>query len=324
MELLPMFLAAGDIFGAPLWFWAVFAASIAGVLIFDLGYLSRRIPILSLGQSLALTIGYTSLAAIFGLGVWLYFGAGQGSLFFTAYVLEQSLSIDNVFVMSVIFSFFAVPRQYQHRVLFWGIVAAIVLRGLFVGLGAAIVGQFVWLLYIFGIFLIVTGVRMIFSQDDAYDLNHNAGVRWLTRHLRMTREINGDKFFITRQDRNTGKPVRYATPLFAAFVTINIADIVFAVDSVPAVLSQTRDPFIVYTSNIFAILGLRALYFVIDALIARFRYLKAALSFLLIFIGFVIFYERLIGEFDNVLTMEITFAAIIVAIIASVVRPQRS
>jgi len=318
-----MLLATGDLFGAPIWFWAIFAGAIAAVLVFDLGYLSRRVPVLSLGQSLTLTAGYAALALIFGVGVWLYFGSGQGSLFFTAYVLEQSLSIDNVFVMSVIFSFFAVPREYQHRVLFWGIVAAIVLRGLFVGLGAAAVEHFAWLLYLFGIFLIATGVRMMFAGEHQFDLNRNRGVQWLMHHLRMTHEFSGDKFFVTKPERGTGKPLRYATPLFAAFMTINIADIIFAVDSVPAVLSQTRDPFIVYTSNIFAILGLRALYFVIDALIARFRYLKVALSFLLIFIGFVIFYERLIGEFDNVLTMEITFAVIILAIVASVIRPQR-
>lgn len=318
-----MLFVGSSLFGAPIWFWAIFAASISAVLIFDLGYLSRRVPVLSLRQSLTLTAGYTALAAIFGMGVWLYFGAGQGSLFFTAYVLEQSLSIDNVFVMSVIFSFFAVPREYQHRVLFWGILAAIVLRGLFVGVGAAAVERFAWLLYIFGVFLIATGLRMLFGGEHQFDLNHNSAVHWLMRRLRMTREFDGDKFFVTRPERGSGRPLRYATPLFAAFMTINIADIIFAVDSVPAVLSQTRDPFIVYTSNIFAILGLRALYFVIDALIARFHYLKTALSFLLIFIGFVIFYERLVGEFDNVLTMAITFAVIAAAILASALRPRR-
>jgi tellurite resistance protein TerC len=316
--------AASNVLGAPVWFWAIFASSIAAVLIFDLGYLNRRARILSLGQSLALTAGYSLLAALFGSGVWLYFGAEKGSLFFTAYVLEQSLSIDNVFVMSVIFGFFSVPREYQHRVLFWGILAAIVLRAIFVGLGAAIVGRFAWLLYLFGIFLIVTGVRMLLSGEERIDLGDNKAVQWLMNHLRMTRDVEGERFFVHRPDRRTGRLIRYATPLFAAFMVINVADIVFAVDSVPAVLSQTQDPFIVYTSNIFAILGLRALYFVIDALIAKFRYLKAALAFLLIFIGFVIFYERLVGEFDNVLTMAITFAAIIIAVVVSALRPKVS
>ncbi|WP_413987955.1 TerC/Alx family metal homeostasis membrane protein [Labrys okinawensis] len=319
-----MFPVARDVLGAPLWFWAIFAIAIGAVLIFDLGYLNRRVRVLSLGQSLALTGGYTLLAALFGLGAWLYFGAEKGSLFFTAYVLEQSLSIDNVFVMSVIFGFFAVPREYQHRVLFWGIVAAILLRAVFVGLGAAMIGKFAWLLYIFGIFLVVTGVRMLFHGDDQVDIGHNRAVQWLMHHLRMTREFEGERFFIHRPDRRTSALVRYATPLFAAFMVINVADIVFAVDSVPAVLSQTQDPFIVYTSNIFAILGLRALYFVIDALIAKFRYLKPALACLLIFIGFVIFYERLIGEFDNVLTMMITFAVLIIAILASAIVPKRA
>ncbi|MDQ0469104.1 TerC/Alx family metal homeostasis membrane protein [Labrys wisconsinensis] len=313
--------SAGDILGAPLWFWAVFAAVILAILAFDLGYLSRRVRVLSLGQSLVLTTSYALLAVVFGAGVWAWFGAEKGSLFFTAYVLEQSLSIDNVFVMSVIFGFFAVPREHQHRVLFWGIVVAMALRAIFVGLGAAMVAQFDWLLYLFGVFLIVTGVRMLFNADAEPDLSRNAAVQWLTHRLRVTAKIEGEHFFVRRTARDTGLPALHATPLFLAFMVINVADIVFAVDSVPAVLSMTLDPFIVYTSNIFAILGLRALYFVIDALIARFRYLKAALSFLLIFIGVVIFYERLIGEFDNVLTMIITFAAILVAILASVLNP---
>ena len=311
----------GEIFGAPLWFWAAFGAVLLGVLVFDLGYLSRKVKVLSLRQSLQLTAGYACLAILFGIGVWIYFGAEKGALFFTAYVVEQSLSIDNVFVMSVIFTFFAVPREEQHRVLFWGIVAAMVLRAIFVALGAAIVAQFDWILYLFGAFLIATGVRMMFNHDTEPDLANNAAVKWMTRRLRVTTDLERERFFLTRPDAKTGKPAIHATRLFLAFMVINVADIVFAVDSVPAVLSMTQDPFIVYTSNIFAVLGLRALYFVIDALIARFRYLKPALSFLLIFIGSVIFYEHLIGEFNNVLTMAITFAAIGIAIVASVLRP---
>ncbi|MDT3379176.1 TerC family protein [Labrys neptuniae] len=317
MEWSGLSLASDDMLGAPPWFWAIFASSITAILIFDLGYLNRRIPVLSLGQSIVLTAAYAVLAAMFGCGAWLYFGPEKGSLFFTAYALEQSLSIDNVFVMSVIFAFFGVPRQYQHRVLFWGIVVAIVLRGVFVGLGAAIVARFAWVLYLFGFFLIVTGLRMLRGVDDRLDLDQNRAVAWFMRHLRMTTRIEGEHFFV-RLPGGDGKPVLYATPLFAAFSVINVADIVFAVDSVPAVLSQTQDPFIVYTSNIFAVLGLRALYFVIDALIAKFRYLKVALAALLVFIGVVIFYERLIGEFDNVLTMAITFATLAIAILASI------
>jgi tellurite resistance protein TerC len=314
---------AGEILGAPLWFWVAFATVIFAILTFDLGYLSRRVRVLSLGQSLALTAAYGSLAVTFGIGMWAYFGAEKGSLFFTAYVLEQSLSIDNVFVMSVIFAFFAVPRENQHRVLFWGIVAAMLLRALFVGLGTAMVARFEWLLYIFGAFLIATGIRMIFTADEEPDLSTNVAVQWLTRRLRVTTEIQGDHFFLTRPDKMTGLPKLHATRLFLAFMVINVADIVFAVDSVPAVLSMTQDPFIVYTSNIFAVLGLRSLYFVIDALIAKFRFLKPALSFLLIFIGSIIFYEHLIGEFNNILMMSITFAAIGIAIIASVLLPEK-
>ncbi|WP_448952386.1 TerC/Alx family metal homeostasis membrane protein [Labrys neptuniae] len=324
MEWSRLLLAPGAVLGAPLWFWAVFVLSIIAILIFDLGYLNRRIPVLSLGQSVVLTIGYSVLAGLFGLGVWLYFGPEKGALFFTAYTLEQSLSVDNVFVISVIFSFFGVPRRYQHRVLFWGIVVAIALRAVFVGLGAAIVSRFVWVLYLFGLFLIVTGLRMLRGTEAPIALEENRAVAWLTCHLRMTATIEGQHFFVRRPECAGGRPELHATPLFAAFVVINVADIVFAVDSVPAVLSQTQDPFIVYTSNIFAILGLRALYFVIDALIAKFHYLKVALALLLIFIGTVIFYERLVGEFDNVLTMVITLATLAIGVLASIVKPERS
>ena len=324
MEWSALSLASGDMLGAPPWFWAIFASSITAILIFDLGYLNRRIPVLSLGQSVALTTAYAVLAALFGYGAWLYFGPEKGSLFFTAYALEQSLSIDNVFVMSVIFAFFGVPRQYQHRVLFWGIVVAIVLRAIFVGLGAAIVARFAWVLYLFGLFLIVTGLRMLRSMEEQVDLDQNRAIAWFMRHLRMTTKITGEHFFVRLLKPGGERPVLHATPLFAAFAVVNVADIVFAVDSVPAVLSQTQDPFIVYTSNIFAILGLRALYFVIDALIATFRYLKVALAILLIFIGAVIFYERLVGEFDNVLTMTITFATLAIAVLASILKPERT
>ena len=209
------------------------------------------------------------------------------------------------------------PREEQHRVLFWGIVAAMVLRAVFVALGAAIVAQFDWLLYLFGIFLIVTGVRMVFGAEADPTCRRIARVKWMMRHLRVTNDLERERFFLVRPRPSTGRPAVHATRLFLAFMAINVADIVFAVDSVPAVLSMTQDLFLVYTSNIFAILGLRALYFVIDALIARFRYLKAGPRLPAVFIGVVIFYERLIGDFNNVLTMVITFAAIGVAILAS-------
>jgi tellurite resistance protein TerC len=183
------------------------------------------------------------------------------------------------------------------------------------------VTRFDWLLYVFGAFLVVTGIRMLFSSEAEPDLGSNPAIRWLTRRMRVTTDLDGDRFFLKRPGAEGGPPVIHATRLFLAFMVINVADIVFAVDSVPAVLSMTQDPFIVYTSNIFAVLGLRALYFVIDALIAKFRFLRAALSFLLVFIGSIIFYERLIGEFSNVLTMLITFAALALAIVASIVFP---
>src|SRR5262245_29220081 len=215
--------SAGEILGAPFWFWAVFGGVILAVLIFDLGYLSRRIRILTLSQSLLLTASCSALAILFGLGVWAYFGAEKGSLFFTAYVVEQSLSIDNVFVMSVIFSYFAVPREEQHRVLFWGIVAAMVLRAIFVALGAAIVAQFEWLLYLFGIFLIVTGARMVLGSEGHTDLSRNRALKWMVRHLRVTNDLERERFFLVRPRADTGEPAIHATRLFLAFMAINVA-----------------------------------------------------------------------------------------------------
>jgi tellurite resistance protein TerC len=237
-------------------------------------------------------------------------GRQAGVEYVTGFVVEKTLAMDNVFVIAMIFSYFAVPRIYQHRVLFWGILGVIVLRAIMIGLGAALVAEFAWVLYIFAVFLIFTGVKMWMMADKEYDVGANPLIGLLKRRLRVTETIEGEKFFVSKPDPKTGKSVLWATPLFLALVLIEIADVVFAVDSVPAIFAITTDPFIVYTSNIFAILGLRALYFALAAMVHRFAYLKYALAVLLVFIGSKIFVADLtgLGKFPPAWSLSITFA----------------
>jgi tellurite resistance protein TerC len=272
--------------GKPVWMWLAFLTIVVVLLALDLGVLHRKTREIEVGESLALSAGYIVLALLFGAWVWWYLGAQSGVEYLTGFAIEKTLAMDNVFVIAMIFSYFAIPRLHQHRVLFWGILGVIVLRAIMIGLGAPIVERFSWVLYLFALFLVVTGVKMLwFSSTEGADLGQNPMLRWMRRHVRVTDELHGERFFVRRVDEATGKTVRFATPLFFALVLIEFADVVFAVDSVPAIFLITTDPFIVYTSNIFAILGLRALYFALAAMVHRFQYLKVALSILLIFIG---------------------------------------
>ena len=264
-------------------------------------------------ESLKLTAFYISIALLFGVWVWAEKGADLGMKYYTGFFIEKALSIDNVFVISLIFTFFAVPRMYQYRALLWGIIAVIVLRGAMIAAGAALVAEAYWVLYIFAAFLVYTGVRMMWATDHEPDLSKNPAIRWISSHMRVTKEHHGQHFFVKVQDEKTGKMVRAATPLFLALVVINLADLVFAVDSVPAIFAITTDTFIVYTSNIMAILGLRALYFALSAMIHRFHYLKYALAAVLVFIGSKIFIsDFLLGgdKFPPVASLGVTFGLI--------------
>lgn len=246
--------------------------------------------------------------------------------YLTGFVVEKSLAMDNVFVIAMIFGFFAIPRQYQHRVLFWGILGVIVLRALMIGFGTALVQEFGWVLYLFAAFLIFTGVKMlVWSSHDA-DFANNALLRFVKGRMRVTETLHGDRFFVRQADPKSGRLVTYATPLFLALVMIEIADVIFAVDSVPAIFAITTDPYIVYTSNIFAILGLRALYFALAAVIQRFAYLKQALAILLIFIGGKIFLADALGmeKFPPELSLGITFAILTAGVIYSLWRTRGS
>ncbi|AUN30426.1 TerC family protein [Niveispirillum cyanobacteriorum] len=295
------------VLGKALWLWLVFISIVIALLVFDLGVLNKNDHEIGVKESLVLSALYIAIAAAFGGWVWWYLGPTPGMQYFTGFALEKALAMDNVFVISLIFGYFAIPRLYQHRVLFWGILGVIVLRGIMIGLGAALVTEFDWLLYIFGGFLILTGVKMLFMGDKEQSMEDNAMVRFLRRRMRVTNELHGNAFFVKQPDPKTGKVVRWATPLFLALLMVEFADIVFAVDSVPAIFAITTDPFIVYTSNIFAILGLRALYFALAAMVHRFHYLKYALAVVLVFIGGKIFWNQIYGKLDPAISLSVTF-----------------
>ncbi len=308
--------------GKPLWMWASFLALVLAILSFDLGILHKKNKEIEISESIKLSAFYIALGLAFGGWVWWYLGSDAGLAYMTGFVVEKTLALDNVFVIALIFSFFAVPRLYQHRVLFWGILGVIVLRAIMIGVGATLVAEFSWVLYIFAAFLIFTGIKMLVMKEAEPDVSKNAVVRFMRSRFNVTDEHHGEHFFVKQQNPKTGKLSWFMTPLFMALVLIEVADVVFAVDSVPAIFAITTDPFIVYTSNIFAILGLRALYFALAAMIHRFRYLKPALAVVLVFIGSKIFVADLLGleKFPAALSLAITFGIIISGVVWSLLK----
>ena len=306
-----------DFLGTPVWIWLTFASIVVALLAFDLGVLHKDDQEIGVRESLLLSGGYISVALLFGAWIWWYLGAQSGMDYYTGFMIEKSLSMDNVFVIALIFSFFAIPRQYQHRVLFWGILGVIVLRAIMIGLGASLVSQFSWVLYLFGAFLVFTGIKMWVIADHMPDIANNPMLMFLKRHMRVTDGLRGNAFWVRETDPATGKLARFATPLFLALVLVEFVDLVFAVDSVPAIFAITTDPFIVYTSNIFAILGLRALYFALAAMIHRFKYLKYALALVLVFIGSKIFLVGIVGKIPAVISLSVTFGLIAGGVLVS-------
>jgi tellurite resistance protein TerC len=303
--------------GKAIWVWLLFVGVVVSLLAFDLGVLHNDDHEIGVRESLLLSSGYITVAVLFGAWVWWFMGAQSGTEYFTGFLIEKSLSMDNVFVIALIFGYFAIPRQYQHRVLFWGILGVIVLRAIMIGLGATLVSQFSWMLYLFGAFLVITGIKMWVIADHMPDIANNPLLKFLRKRLRVTPQIEGNAFFVTRPDPATGKAVRWATPLFLALCLVEFVDLVFAVDSVPAIFAITTDPFIVYTSNIFAILGLRALYFALAAMIHRFKYLKYALALVLVFIGTKIFLVGIIGKIPPTISLGVTAGLIAGGVLVS-------
>ena len=302
-----------DFLGTPVWFWLAFLGLVAALTAFDLGVLHKEDREMGISESLKLSAFYIGIALLFGAWVWYARGPEPGMQYFTGFFIEKALSIDNVFVISLIFTYFAIPQKYQYRALLWGILAVIVLRGLMIAGGAALVNEAYWVLYLFAAFLIFTGVKMFFAGDQPMDVANNRAVRFISTHMPVTKELHGQRFFVRVPDEKTGRLVIAATPLLLALVVINLADLVFAVDSVPAIFAITTDTFIVYTSNIMAILGLRALYFALAAMVHRFHYLKYALAAVLVFIGAKIFIADFwLGgdKFPPTASLGVTFALI--------------
>lgn len=318
METLSQFLM-DEWLGKTVWLWLMFIGIVVVLLAFDLGILHRKDHAIGVKESLSLSAFYLLFALAFGGFVWLKQGAEAGANYYTAMLVEKTLAMDNIFIISLIFSYLAIPLKYQHRVLFWGILGVILMRGIMIGLGATLIAEFSWILYIFGAFLIITGFKMLMFADHTPDIANNRMIKFLKKHFRFTETIDGQRFFVKKPHPKTGKIVTYATPLLLALICIEVADLVFAVDSVPAVFAITHDPYIVYTSNIFAILGLRALYFALGAIIHRFSYLKYSLAVVLIFIGGKIFAADILGveKIPAWISLSITVALLAGGIIVS-------
>jgi tellurite resistance protein TerC len=306
-----------DLFGTPTYFWLIFITVVIALLVLDLGVLHKEDKEISAKESFILYGGYVSIAIAFGAWVWITRGAQSGLEFYTGYVIEQSLAMDNIFVIATIFAYFKVPRAYQHRVLFWGIIGAIVMRAIMIGLGAALVTQYNWILYLFGAFLVVTGIKMFTAGDDHGDLENNVVLKFARKHFRVTETIKSHNFTVKHPDPKTGKMVTWLTPLALALILVEFVDLIFAVDSVPAIFAVTLDPFIVYTSNIFAILGLRSLYFALAAAMHRFAYLKISLAIILVLVGIKIFLVPLGIKVDTLLSLIATVSILAAGIIYS-------
>lgn len=262
-----------------IWFWILFNVFILSMLVLDLGVFHKRQRVDTLKQSLLWVLFWMSLAFAFNVLVYFWKGHQSAFQFATGYVIEWSLSVDNLFVFILIFNYFNVPEKYQHRVLFWGILVALVLRGLFIVAGVSLFHRFDWMIYIFGVILVITALRMIMKRDDEKDLSQNSIVRLTKMLFPVTDHYHQNKFFIRERNK------LHATPMFLVLMVINFTDIVFAVDSIPAVLAVSKDMFIVYTSNVFAVLGLRSMYFALSGLVHIFRFLKYGIAIILIFVG---------------------------------------
>jgi tellurite resistance protein TerC len=299
---------SGEFLNKPLWMWFSFIGLILFLLVLDLGVFHRQDHEIEVKESLLMSSFYIGIGLLFGGWVWWSLGSVKGVEYLTGFVVEKTLAMDNIFVIAMIFAYFQIPRVYQHRVLFWGILGVILLRGIMIGFGAALVHEFEWILYIFAAFLVITGIKMLFMAEKETDIGNNFVLKFMQKHFRITKELHGHDFFVKQPNPKTGKTTLFITPLFVALVMIEIADVIFAVDSIPAIFAITTDTYIVYTSNIFAILGLRALYFTLSAMINRFTYLKYALSVVLIFIGGKIFISDMLGlaKFPPLLSLTVT------------------
>jgi tellurite resistance protein TerC len=300
--------------GTSIYFWIGFHVFVFIMLALDLGIFHKKTHKVPVKEAVTWSIVWIALALLFNLFIYLDsdFGKTKALEFLTGYVIEYSLSVDNIFVFILIFSYFAVKDQYQHKILFWGIIGALIMRGIFIFTGVALIKRFEWIVLIFGGFLVFTGIRMLFQKDTEVDPEKNPVVRFFRKFLPVTHTLHGDKLII-RQNRRL-----YATPLFLVLLIIESSDLIFAVDSIPAILAISKDTFIVYTSNIFAILGLRSLYFAIAGIMGYFRYLKTGLAFVLSFVGLKMLIAYFQIEIPIVTSLLIIISILILSILASV------
>ena len=304
-----------------LWGWAGFNIAVLAILALDLGILHKKSEKVSLKEAATWSAVWVALSLSFAFAVYRTMGRQSGLEFLTGYLIEYALSVDNIFVFVLIFSYFKVPEKYQHRVLFWGIIGALVLRGVMIVLGSALVSRFAWTLYIFGAFLLFTGLKMALQKENAdYNPEKDPVFRLARKLLPVTPDYHGDSFFIKEADKS-GRVRWTATPLFIVLVLVDTTDVVFATDSIPAIFAVTRDPFIIYTSNICAVLGLRALYFLLASVVDKFVYLKLGLSLVLIFIGAKMMLEHFV-HIPISASLGVVAAILIASILASLRWPR--
>ena len=298
-----------------IWFWVIFNVFVLAMLALDLGVFHRTDHAVGMKEAGIWTVVWISLALIFNAGIYFFAGPEPALQFLTGYLIEKSLSVDNIFVFVMLFSYFNVPVVYQHRVLFWGILGALLMRGALIGVGAFLISQFHWVIYIFGAFLVFTGIRMGVQKEETVEVESNSVVKLLRRFMPVTQQYRGHSFFI----RESGR--LFATPLFVVLLIVETTDLIFALDSIPAIFAVTTDPFLVYTSNVFAILGLRSLYFLLADVVTKFRFLKIGLSVILVFVGVKMLIVD-IYHIPIVLSLGVIASVLVISIIASWIFPE--
>lgn len=301
---------------ATIYVWIGFLAFVLLMLALDLGVFHRKSHEVKIKEALIWSAVWISIALLFNYGIYVYMGEVKAMEFLTGYVIEKSLSIDNLFVFIMIFSYFNVDKKYQHKVLFWGIIGALIMRSIFIFAGVALINKFHWIIYIFGAFLIFTGVKMLFQKDEKMDPNKNPLVKLFKRFYPVTDTMHGDRFFVKINAKT------FATPLFVVLLLVEFTDLIFAVDSIPAIMAITSDPFIIFTSNVFAILGLRALYFALAGITQYFHYIKYGLSAILVFVGL----KMTMVDFYKIPVMISLFTILgilVISVVASLIFPKK-
>ncbi len=300
-----------------IWAWVALLVIVLVMLAIDL-FMHKSAHVIAVKEAAIWSGIWVGVSVIVGIIIWFYYGSEFGLQFFTGYVIEKSLSVDNVFVWALIFSFFAVPPRYQHRVLFYGVLGALVFRAIFIAAGAVMIASASWVLYIFGAFLVFTGIKMLLQRDEHFDVSESKTLKVFRKFVKSTDEFDGQKFFTRRNG------VLLATPLLAVLVVVEVTDIIFAVDSIPAIFAVTQEPFLVFSSNALAILGLRAMYFLLADLIHRFIYLKLGLSFVLIWVGVKMIVGHAFFDIPTVISLGVVIALIAGSVIASLIATKGS